>query len=40
VCVYANGQWVCGTLGNGLKNAPKPPKPLSGEEKQNVKFKI
>ena len=31
---------MCGTFGNGLKNAPKPPKPLSGEEKQNVKFKI
>ena len=29
------GVWVC-TLGNGLKNAPKPPKPLSGEKTNEV----
>ena len=39
VCVGVGGcvgvwvwVWVC-TLGNGLKNAPKPAKPLSGENK-------
>ena len=35
VCVHMAsgcvGVWVC-TLGNGLKNVPKPPKPLSGEK--------